>query len=244
VVNAEAWVPMSQVVDPLFVTPEPYSVASSPLYRSEDPNCYTPPANEQFTTFVSSTYGGDDHAAFGTGTYRLRTEVSFDYDLVTGDITNFTQDSVLASGTIYRTKVYTSDGKVLDTCTQTVTAASTQVARQNSDTSFTLGYTGFNPLPEPAPVHALITGHVASDGTLTLSYVTSQFPSQGIQVSVAGSPVATDTENDVSCLPQGDVLGLIGLAKVGFGLELTETGSVTVDPEATASTESTPSPLC
>jgi hypothetical protein len=55
VVNSEAWVPMSQVVDPLFVTPEPYSVASSPLYRSEDPNCYTPPVNEQFTTFVSST---------------------------------------------------------------------------------------------------------------------------------------------------------------------------------------------
>jgi hypothetical protein len=243
VVNAEAWIPFSQVVDPLIPTAEPYLVTSSPAYQSQDPNCYTPPASKQLTTFVSSTYGGDSHIAFGTGTYRLRTEVSFDYDLTTGEITNFTQDSVLASGIIYRTKVYTSNGTVLDTCTQTLTAANIQVARLTSDTSFALGYSGKNPVPDLAPPHALINGSVASDGTLTLSYVTTQFPSQGIQVSVAGSPVNTDTENDVSCLGQGAVLGRSGVIRVGFGLESTEMGSVTVSPDIT-STESNPSLMC
>jgi hypothetical protein len=246
-VNAEAWIPFKSVVDPLFAIPLPYLTTADPVDESLDPNCYTPPGLKKLSTFVSSTYGGDGHAAFGTGTYRLRTEVSFVFDPATGKITNFTQDTVPAFGASHRTKVYTSNGTVLATCTQAADTTNTQVANLTSDTSFSLGYSGKNPLSRPAgltpPAHALITGTVTPDGTLTLSYTSTEFPSQGIQVSVNGSPVNTDTENDVSCIGASGVLGFAGAARIAYGINATKSGSVTIHPTG-HSTESTPSPLC
>jgi hypothetical protein len=247
VVNAEAWIPFAQVVDPLFAFPLPYIATIDPVDEALDPNCFTPPVAKRLTTIVSSTYGGDNHVPFGTGTYRLRTEVSFDLNQLTGQLSNLVKDPVVPAGTSSRTKIYTSRGVVLDTCTQTATAVNTQVAQATSGTTFTLGYRGKNPLSQPAdltpPAHALIRGTVAADGTLTLAYTTTDFPSQGIQVSINGTPVSTDTENDVSCLGQAGVLGVFGVVRLATGLVATESGAETVDP-TTPSTTATPSPLC
>jgi hypothetical protein len=50
VVNAEAWIPFTSVVDPLFVVPLPYLTTVDPVDESLDPNCYTPPASEWLST--------------------------------------------------------------------------------------------------------------------------------------------------------------------------------------------------
>jgi hypothetical protein len=246
VVNAEAWIPFPEVVDPYLPLTVPYLVSQAEALN--DPNCYKPAGGQLFSTYVSSTYGGDGHAAFGTGTYRLRTEVSFDFDPATDKITNFTEDAVSAVGTSHRYKVYTtSKGVVLDSCVEAATATNTQTAKLDSDTSFTLGYRGKNPLADPQFVTpaltAVINGSLSQDGSLTLSYKTTEFPSQGIQVSVNGNTVATDLENDVSCLSPKAVFGFSGLALIGRGLNFTESGSVTIQPTGNSS-KSTPSPLC
>jgi hypothetical protein len=246
-VNSEAWIPFASVVDPLFAFSLPYLTTIDPVEESLDPNCYKPPLAKWPTTVVSSTYGGDGHTAFGAGTYRLRTEISFDFDLSNRKITNFTQDSVPAFGASRRTKVYTSRGKVLDTCTQAGNTTNTQVAQQTSATDFSLGYSGKNPLSQPAALtasaHALIKGTVAADGSLRLSYTTTDFPSHGIQVSVNRNPVTTDIENDVSCLKPAQVLGVAAVARLLFGLKATETGAVTIEPSGSM-TETKQSPLC
>jgi hypothetical protein len=245
VVNAEAWIPFPEVVDPYLPATVPYLLSEAEAHN--DPNCYTPAGSKLLSTYVTSTYGGDGHAAFGTGTYRLRTEVSFDFDPSTGKITNFTKDAVLSVGTSHRYKVYTSNGVVLASCIEAATATNTQTAQLGSGTSFTLGYSGKNPLADPQfltpSLTAVINGSLASDGSLTLHYKTTQFPSQGIQVSVNGSTVATDIENDVSCLGPKAVLGFSGLALIGRGLNFTESGSVTIQRSGDSSL-STRSPLC
>lgn len=106
---------------------------------------------------------------------------------------------------------------------------------------------GKNPLSKPAaltpPAHALIHGSVAADGTLTLSYTTTEFPSQGIQVSVNGTTVSTDTEMDASCLGPARVLGAGGAARLLRGLEFTKSGSETVQPGKSVTTSAN-TPLC
>jgi hypothetical protein len=248
VVNTEAWIPFPAVVDPYLPLPTSYEVTQNPFHRRFDPNCYTLPANtpwqELLGTTVSSTYGGDSHTGFG-GTYRLRTEVSFDFNPATDSITNFTEDAVPSFGTSHRYKVYTYDGAVLATCTQAANTMNKQTAQLTSGTEFEVGYRGTNPLAQPyAPeLRATMNGTLAQDGSLTLTYTTTEFPSQGIQVSVNGNLVATDLENDVSCLGASGVLGFPGLLRIGAGLSVTESGSVTIEPTGSMS-ESTPSPLC
>jgi hypothetical protein len=244
VVNAEAWIPQSQVADPYLPVSLPYLATT--LLRSKDPNCYTPSPRQEFSTYVISTYVGDGHSAFGTGTYRLRTEVSFDFDPVTEQITNFTQDSVAPYDAGYYHKVYKSAaGAVLDTCNVPLTTYYRQTAQQKGRTSFTLGYLGINPLGEPAPpaLSASIDGTVTSDGGVGFRYATSEFPSQGIQVTFSGNIVVSDTYSDVSCLSPGAVLGFGGRTLMQYGLDRTEHGSVTIESYDNA-TESTPSPLC
>jgi hypothetical protein len=248
VVNTEAWIPFSTVVDPDFLAPTPYLLTqASPIDLAFDPNCYTPPRSAWSSTEVSSVYLGDGHTAFGGG-YRLRTEISFDFDPATGKISNFTQDAVPAFGTSHRYKVYTSDGKVLATCTQSGNTVNTQTVQQVSSNSFVLGYSGSNPLAKPyaPPASAAISGTVAQDGTLTLSYKTTRFPSQGIQVTISGagsSTVVTDVENDVSCLGSAGVTGALGLVNLTRGLLSSESGSVTINPNISSS-ESNRSSLC
>jgi len=92
VVNTEAWIPFAAVVDPEMPITEPYR-STLGLQNAFDPNCYAPPLLESLITLVSSTYRGDDHTGFG-GSYRLATEVSFDFNRWTDQISNFTNDSI------------------------------------------------------------------------------------------------------------------------------------------------------
>jgi hypothetical protein len=247
VINAEAWIPFKAVVDPYFPGSTPYAETLGWPDEKYDPNCYTlphPTVRQLLDTTVSSTYAGDGHTGFGGG-YRLRTEVSFDFNPFTDNITNFTKDAVPAFGTSHRNKVYTLDGKVLATCMQAGDTTNIQTAHVNSGASFTLGYSGGNPLAKPyaPPAHAAITGRLATDGSLTLTYETTDFPSQGIQVSINGHIVGTDIENDASCIGAAGVLGIPGILRLASGLIRTESGSVTIDPNH-SSTVSNPSPLC
>jgi hypothetical protein len=172
--------------------------------------------------------------------------VSFDFDPTTDQITNFTQDAVPAYDSGYFHKVYTNaSGTVLDTCNVTLKTAYSQTARQTSGTGFILGYVQTNPLGQPSypALSAGIAGTVTADGGVTFRYATSEFPSQGIQVTFGGNVVGTDTENDVSCLSASAVLGFGGRTLMESALSQTERGSATIEPYGD-STVTTPSPIC
>jgi len=158
-----------------------------------------------------------------------------------------TRSRIPAAGTSHRDKVYSVFGKVIGTCTASATATNEQTARLDSDTSFTVGYNGKNPLIEPSflapPIVASISGNLAQDGSLSLAYDTTQFPSQGIQVSIDGQTVLTTIENDASCLSSQAVLGPIGALTLLRGLTQHETGSATAQIGG-SSTISDPSRLC
>jgi hypothetical protein len=246
VVTIEAWIPFAGVVDPEmpFIAYYP-STLDYPL-STYDPNCYFPKFVQAWATSVSSTYSGDGHIGFG-GSYRVATEVSFDFDPDSDQIMNFTSDPIAPAGTTSRNKVYSTQGKITATCSATATATNAQTATQDSDTTFAIGYNGKNPLIEPAflapAITAAITGSIDAAGDLTLAYNTTQFPSHGIQVSINGQTVLTTIENDASCLPARDVLGPYGALTLLRGLTSHETGIVIATPGGDA-TSSIPSPLC
>ncbi len=244
VIDMQAWIPFPAVVDPLM--PGPTRFLDSLVFPGPlDPNCYIPRGLDLLTTTVSSTYRGDGHVAYGGGSYRLRTEVSFDFNPSTNEITKFTQNSVPAFGASHRDKVYTSRGNVLATCTQAADTTNTQTARMSGATGFTMGYKGGNPLSNPqfATPSAVgtVTGAVAKDGNLTLNYTTTRFPSHGIQVSIDDEIVLTTIENDVSCI--GSPLGVRAAAVIALDLNLKASGSVVATPGGNSSTV-TPSPRC
>jgi hypothetical protein len=246
VVTTEAWIPFAGVVDPELPLITPYPQTLDYPWSTYDPNCYFPKFLQAWTTTVSSTYRGDGHTGFG-GSYRLATEVSFDFDPDTDQIMNFTSDAIAPVGTTSRDKVYSSRGKIIATCTQTGMSTNTQTAAQDSDTTFTIGYSGKDPLVQPAflapPITASIIGSVDAEGDLALGYKTTQFPSQGIQVTINGQTVLTTIENDASCLPARSVLGPFGALTLVRGLNSHTTGIVLATPGGDA-TSSTPSPLC
>ena len=246
VVTIEAWIPFVGVVDPEMPLILHYPATLDFPLSTFDPNCYFPKFLQAWATTVSSTYSGDGHIGFG-GSYRVATQVSFDFDPDSDQITNFTGDAIAPAGTTSRNKVYSTLGKTIATCSATATAANTQTIRQDTDTTFTIGYNGKNPLIEPAflapPITASVIGSIDASGDLTLAYNTTQFPSHGIQVSINGQTVLTTIENDASCLPTRDVLGPLGALTLLRGLTSHETGIVIALPGGDA-TSSTPSPLC
>lgn len=242
-IRVRSWIPQPAAADPNEPIPLPYR--ASQLLSYFDPNCWTPPDSLISHTMVSSTFHGDNHAGFEGG-FRVQDVVSFDWDGKT--LSNFhTVPDVQHVGTTIRNKIYTNrqNGTVLKTCSQSGVAADTTAASSTGN-GFTVTYTGKNPLtPQMATPGFVnnVTGLVQPDGSLSLNYTVTDFPSAGIQVLLNDSPIVTGRENDVSCLSDSAVLGPSGAFTIAEGLGRTATGSATAVP-GTDRTFAQRSPLC
>jgi hypothetical protein len=230
-ISVRSWIPQIAVVDPV----EPFSLSyhASEMLEFADPNCFVPPNSLIAHTVVSSTFHGDGHAGFDGG-YRMQDIVTFDWD--GQNLSNFqTIANIVHVGTTIRNKVYTDsrDGTLLDLCSQTGVAADTTSASSSGNT-FTIQYTGKNPLTLPQALTPgflnNLTGEIQADGSVDLNFQVTEFPSSGLQVLINDSPILTGLENDVSCLSDSAVLGVGGAVILTIGLLSTTAGSVAAVP--------------
>jgi hypothetical protein len=117
--------------------------------------------------------------------------------------------------------------EILDECEINFGTQTEQASASLSGRDFTLNYDAANPLnPTPEPtIKGQLFGQVEQDGSLTLSWYTTEFPTQGVRVSKDGQPRYTFI-HDVSCLGDDGVKGVSGLANIFRGLS---SNSVTYD---------------
>jgi hypothetical protein len=209
VIDIRAWIPQVAVVDPLQPSPESYAFRNSglPNLMSDlDPDCYTPSIRYAGTTVVVSTFRGDGHARFGEP-YRLRAVAEFDFD--GKRISNFRLvPGIPHAGATVRDKVYYNRTmkQVLAKCFATATAANRSAGQQTGATTFSLQYTGGNPLvPFALPISNIVKGVVNANGSIDLTFTATQFPTNGVQMTMDGKPMLELYETDVSCLSDAEV---------------------------------------
>jgi hypothetical protein len=244
-VEIRAWIPFSDVVDPLQPAPRLYLASQVPPLNVLSPNCYKPDVLDQGSTLVTSTLRGDGHASF-EGSYRVVEEIQFNFD--GHKISDFSETPIPHTAPSYRDKIYylgpLSHHDVLGKCANTKTAPNGSSAAQTGDTTFTLSYERGVPLvPDSPDISQIVQGTVNDDGSIDLTYTVTNFPNQGIQVTNNGTVILTAVTNDVTCLPASKVHGYSGIALVFFGLNTTHAGSYHADPAAAASYDQ-PSQLC
>ena len=91
------------------------------------------------------------------------------------------------------------------------------VSGSGSGNSFSIQFASANPLVmtvAPA-INSNLTGTIASDGSLSLSYNTDLFPSHGLKVTRDGQSLHQSVVNDASGVPG---LGATGAALIGARL--------------------------
>jgi len=242
----KSWIPQPNVVDPLLPGTVRYRfsqlVGAVPVLN--DPNCWTPPRGDGSVVNVTSTYHGDNHGGFD-GSYRESAMATFTWDGTS--ISDLTVSG--GPGLTIRNKVYTDavTGQTLSSCSATGLASDVPTATQPDSTTFEITYTGHNPLTPPAITPGFVNdvvGSLQSDGTIDFSNTTTLFPIAGLQVGVNGTLVATDIENDVSCLIPSAVLGPPGALRLATGLTNRDENTATVDPGTTDQTFDQASRLC
>ena len=95
--------------------------------------------------------------------------------------------------------------------------ATSATSKSGSGNTFSLGIASANPLVLTwAPnINANLTGTIARDGSLSLSYSTDFFPSHGVQVSRNGKVIHTAITNNAAGV---NALGPVGAVNLGAKL--------------------------
>jgi hypothetical protein len=236
-VELSAWIPQEWVADPL----NPF--AGQPC--NSDGCTPDGPQNPLLShcasgTLWESVFAGDNHDGFD-GTLDSgadRGEVWASFTTSGSTFTNVGQEVVL--GTTHRFEKF--NGGSSDCVEAQQASDSGGVAINSAGTELRLTMDTSNPLVPGAPaIHAVVFITV-NNGTLTLSYQTTFFPSIGIRVT-RGSVQDTDIVNDADCLSQGDVLGG-GAATIAQGLaDFNNKGTLTVDSNSGSGTIDHPDAL-
>lgn len=244
-IDIQAWIPQSATVNPLQPLPTPYESGSLNPLSALDPDCFTPPLRDEFTTDVASTFRGDAHVRFGEGTYRLRSLIEFDVDGRSITDLRMVPDVPHVGVTVRDKKYYNRrTGKVIGRCSATGTAPDLAYGFRTGTTSFVIGYSGANPLvPLAFPISNVVRGEVNPDGSLDLTFAATQFPTNGLEVTIDSSSVLQVYETDVSCLSDSAVLKLPAVMTLLWGLGHTYTGMAHAEPGNMA-VQTHPSPVC
>ena len=236
VINLKLWIPQQGVVDPA----DPTGVVPYSLWRDlvalriepdlSNPNpdiglfepgstCQDPAAPSGLSlTTVSSILLGDGYTGYNDGTsYRVEATVSFDWNLSTVSNIVFTQYAGTSQRFIVE-KTYSTHGTVTLECTEdhlgTAHVSATPQGPSGVGISLT-GSVGFlTTLATFTGTHPSSTWKILvnPDGSLSISYAASDFPSTGIQVLINGQVEGTDTVNDASCYTAADTLGPFAVA--------------------------------
>ncbi len=242
-IRTRSWIPQPQVVDPFQPVSLPYRAWVN--IHSPAESCWTPVEDTTPHISVTSTFDGDGHAAFDGG-YRVQDVITFDWDGQT--VTNVQTSPEPHVGLTVRNRTFTDKRTAteLTVCRTTARAADTTSVTTPGSNTINISYTGTNPLTAQGVTPSFkneVVAAVKPDGSVSLSYQTTQFPSSGLQVQINGSPILTGQENDVSCLSNSDVLGPRGAIRLATGLNTTWSGTATAVPD-TFSTFAHASSLC
>ncbi len=239
-VQMEGWIPQRRVVDPVYPiaqhfipgVPNPYA---ADVLANDPPECLSGASLDLADKYyrVTSFYSGDGHDSYGSGTYRVAKEVSFDSDGT--NIFNFVPSTALPPvGMSQRT--HTIDDVTdhsTSTCTDTATGRDNAGPPASTGNSFTMGYQTANPLAPPLltpSIKGTITGSVDAAGDLGLTFTHTLFPSHGLRVTINGAVALRGVVNDVSCLSQPEVLGIGGAARLLYGLNTLDSDSLVAVP--------------
>jgi hypothetical protein len=226
-VELKAWIPQSEVVDPLAtynrVKDAPPGALPSGVVGADVDVKYR------------SRYRGDNHNGYD-GSWKAKSSIEFDYDKSSKKITNLrVKDSDIS--TTHRdwhwdayaqlqVGPFTPIEKKIasDTGTEAGRGSGKVYGRQSGSDGFSLGFIATNRVQDrkipgrydTPSIDSDLDGSFSADGkTMTLKYDTDLFPSHGFQVSKNGNVIATDITNDASGV---DVSGGDGAANIGYRL--------------------------
>ncbi len=218
-VELKAWIPKGEVSG--------FPPVPTPYLLPHGPDCFDPGGTAfELATLVTSAFHGDGHAGYDVqgfsgildrGGFRVRPVANF--DLIDGKIANFkASDFPQSVGTTYNNLIYDTLGFGTHKCSISKTATKAAGGQKTSDTSFELFISSSNPLVPGAPaIDSTLEGFFTSGERLTLDYETDLFPSHGIRVR-RNDDVDTFVVNDVSCLTDDAVQGLLGAGLIAYGL--------------------------
>ena len=215
-----------------------------------------PPGADTGRMLVSAWFKGDGHAAFN-GNYRIRDQVSFDYD--GKEITNLHRS--ISEGERSGTTTLMANAHLIEDadnperwppgCEITGKAVPDGgVTVTNVDGILehrrfvTIQYEASDPLVLGAPdLEHRVDAELNGDGTVDLSYDVSAFPSAGIRVARDGVDILTVITSDNNCFSEEEVNGISGIMIVAVGFFTTISGRIRADP-ANVRNETLPNPLC
>jgi hypothetical protein len=198
-IELRAWIPQASVVDPL---------ESANRYKDAP----------LIPVKYESQYRGDNHTIYD-GSSRASSEVEFDYNKDTGEMTNFrVKDSENNISATSRDWSWTA------TATDVITGAGVEEAKgsgrvygqQTDSDSFSMGFSATNRVQdEKIPgdldtpsIDSRLDGSISANGEImTLKYDTDLFPSHGLRVIKNGEEVLTGIVRDASGVPTQGVLG-------------------------------------
>jgi hypothetical protein len=237
VINLKLWIPQQGVLDPADPTAEvPYAVWRGLVGLELEPDLSNPnpavgpfeagstcqdPAtfSSEAETTVGSFLDGDGYTGYNDGTsYRAAATVSFDWNLSTVSNIVSTPSAALSHRTIVE-ETHTTHGTVTRQCHEyhLGTAAVSATAQGPSGVSINMnGVVGFlTKLAKATGAYPSNTWKILvnPDGSLSISYAASDFPSTGVQVLINGQVEGTDIVNDASCYTAADTLGPFAVAE-------------------------------
>jgi hypothetical protein len=268
-IDLKLWIPQNALVDPANplgsmayeawralakVGAEPDLTNPSPSVGLFEPGgtCHDPTTTlGGLLTSVSSVLDGDGYTRYDDGSsYRVAATLSFDWDGSSVSNLVFTPQAGVSHRTIVE-KTVTTHGVVTRRCTEdhadTVTGSAT-TSNSSTIAANLSGVVGFlTPLVRLSGGYPSTSWTVAvkPDGSLNISYKTSEFPSIGLKVLVNGQVQGTDIVNDASCYKQWETLGPWGATGLFYLFHATTSGSLPpISPTGSPVNVDTPSPGC
>jgi hypothetical protein len=267
--DLKLWIPQQAVVDPADPTGNlPYFLWRDLVALGLEPDLSNPnPALGPFEagstcedpttlssaarTTVSSVLTGDGYTGYGDGTtYRAAATISFDWD--GSNVTSLVFTPYIGvSHRLIIEKTPSAHGTVTEECVEYHPGTADGSATQQGPSTVAVNMTGeVGFLTNQASLTGAFPSNtwkitVSKDGSLSISYTATYFPTTGLQVLVNGKAEGTDIVNDASCYTAAAYLGPLA---VGRFLQLFHTktkGSLpTITPGGPPSNADLRSPGC
>lgn len=207
-IDLKAWIPQYQVVDPLEPAQEPFPGLEF---------LYAPCG---VGTSVMTHFLGNNHTGWndGDGSYKVLASIQFQWN--GHSVVNEATSPDAPFGTTHLVATYYDPlGNVISTCELASATQTQSVTGTASGSSFALSYNAANPLGPPGTpsITGQFNGTIAPDGSITGSWQSTEFPSQGVQV-LRDNKVQYTAIQDVSCLGDAGVNGASGFYNLTQGL--------------------------
>jgi hypothetical protein len=231
-ITIQSWIPQAQTWDPdtstLCVAVDNY--CPYPTYLLESAlgpvaSCYTPNPLLAASTVVYGLFTGDNHVGYA-GTFRTQTVINFNWNPASRTITNYTTSMQHGLSTVTLQYWLTLLGipvEELDQCSESSTNGLQIPASAASSPSFITGTSGYDPFATGAValgavIGGTLWGSFNPNGTLSLSWETTAFPSLGVQVAANQGYDSDQLQQVTNNVSGWDPTSFTGITDVGLAL--------------------------